>query len=187
MKQSRSLIIPFLLLIVIASVYRVWEGRPWGFVPQLAMALFGGAVVKDKKFAFILPLLSMFLSDALYQVLYRSGLSNIPGFYEGQFVNYVLFASMVFVGFWMRNLNIGRIAAGTVIAPTIYFLLSNLDVWLGGGGYNRPKTFNGLLQCYADGLPFYRGYLLGTIFFSIVLFGLYFLFQKKTELQKSLA
>ena len=187
MKQSKSLILPFLLLIVIASVYRAWEGRPWGFVPQLAMALFGGAVIKDKKLAFVLPLVSMLLSDVLYEVLFRTGLGNIPGFYEGQFGNYVLFAGITFIGFWMRNLNIGRIAAGAVIAPTIYFLLSNFQVWIGGGGLSRPKTFSGLMQCYADGLPFYKGYLLGTIFFSIVLFGLYFLFQKKTAPQKSLA
>ena len=187
MKQSKSLIVPFILLIVIASVYRVWEGRPWGFVPQLAMALFGGAVIKDKKFAFILPLLSMLLSDVLYELLFRNGLSSIPGFYSGQFTNYVLFAGITFIGFWMRNLNIGRIAAGTVIAPTVYFLLSNFEVWIGGGGLQRPKTFNGLLQCYADGLPFYKGYLLGTIFFSIVLFGLYFLFQKREVPQKSFA
>src|SRR6476619_5322848 len=109
----------------------------------------------------------MLLSDALYEVLYRSGLSDIPGFYEGQFTNYVLFAGLTFVGFWMRSLNIARIAAGTVVAPTIYFLLSNFQVWIGGGGYNRSKTLGGLLQCYADGLPFYRGYLLGTMFFSV--------------------
>jgi hypothetical protein len=187
MKQSKSLLFTFLLLIVIASVYRVWEGRPWGFVPQLAMALFGGAVIRDKKLSFVLPLLSMLLSDVLYEVLYRNGLSDIPGFYSGQFTNYVLFASITFIGFWLRNLNVGRIAVASVVAPTVYFLLSNFQVWIGGGGLQRPKTFNGLLQCYADGMPFYRGYLLGTIFFSIMLFGLYFLFQKKEQPQKSLA
>jgi hypothetical protein len=187
MKQSKSLLFTFLLLIVIASVYRVWEGRPWGFVPQLAMALFGGAVIRDKKLSFVLPLLSMLLSDVLYEVLYRNGLSDIQGFYSGQFTNYVLFAGITFIGFWLRNLNIGRIAVASVVAPTVYFLLSNFQVWIGGGGLQRPKTFNGLLQCFADALPFYRGYLLGTIFFSIVLFGLYFLFQKKEQPQKSLA
>jgi hypothetical protein len=186
MKQSRSLVFVFILLIIIASVYRAWDGRPWGFVPQIAMALFGGAVIRDKKLAFVLPLLSMLLSDVLYEVLYRNGLSEIQGFYSGQATNYLLFAGMTFIGFWMRNLNVGRIAAGAVIAPTVYFLLSNFQVWIGGGGYNRSKTFEGLLQCYADGLPFYKGYLLGTVFFSIVLFGLYFLFQRKTQAQKSL-
>jgi hypothetical protein len=165
----------------------VWDGRPWGFVPQIAMALFGGAVIRDKKLSFLLPLLSMLLSDVLYEVLYRNGLSEIQGFYSGQFTNYLLFAGITFIGFWMRNLNVARIAAGSVIAPTLYFLLSNLQVWIGGGGYGRPKTFDGLLQCYADGLPFYRGYLLGTLFFSVVLFGLYFLFQRSREPQKSIA
>ncbi len=187
MKQNKSVLAIFFLLIVIASVYRVWDGRPWGFVPQIAMALFGGAVIRDKKLAFVLPLLSMLLSDVLYEVLYRNGLSEIQGFYSGQVVNYILFAGMTFIGFWMRNLNVARIAVGSFVAPTVYFLLSNFQVWIGGGGYGRPKTFSGLLQCYADGAPFYRGYLLGTVFFSIVLFGLYFLFQRKTEPQKTLA
>lgn len=187
MKQNKSVLFIFFLLIVIASVYRVWDGRPWGFVPQLAMALFGGAVIQNKKLAFLLPLLSMLLSDVLYEVLYRNGLSDIQGFYSGQFTNYILFAGMTFIGFWMRNLNIARLALGSVVAPTVYFLLSNFQVWSGGGGLQRSKTIDGLLQCYADGLPFYKGYLLGTVFFSIVLFGTYFLFQKKRELQKSMA
>jgi hypothetical protein len=187
MKQNKSVLLIFLLLIVAASVYRVWDGRPWGFVPQIAMALFGGAVIRHKKLAFVLPLLSMLLSDVLYEVLYRNGLSEIPGFYSGQFTNYVLFAGMTFIGFWMRNLAISRIAVGSLVAPTVYFLLSNFQVWIGGGGYGRPKTFSGLLQCYTDGAPFYRGYLLGTVFFAIVLFGLYFLFQRKAEPQKTLA
>jgi len=187
MKQRNTLLFSFILLIAIASVYRVWEGRPWGFVPQIAMALFGGAVIRDKKFSFLLPLVSMLLSDVLYEVLFRNGLSDIPGFYEGQFTNYVLFAGLTFFGFWMRNLNIARIAAGTVMAPTVYFLLSNFQVWMGGGGLQRSKTVAGLMQCYADGLPFYRGYLLGTVFFSVLLFGLYFLFQKKMEPQKNMA
>ena len=187
MKLNRSILFIFLLLIVAASVYRVWDARPWGFVPQMAMALFAGAVIKDKKLAFIMPLLSMLLSDVLYEVLYQNGLSEIQGFYGGQAINYILFGSLTFIGFWMRNLNLGRIAAGTLAAPTVYFLLSNFAVWMGGGGLQRPKTFDGLLMCYTDGLPFYRGYVLGTVFFVTVLFGAYFLFVKKTETQKSLA
>lgn len=187
MKQNRSLLFVFVILIIVASVYRAWDGRPWGFVPQLAMALFGGAVIRNKGLAFLLPLLSMFLSDVLYEILYQNGYSAIQGFYDGQATNYILFAGITFIGFWMRNLRPARLIAGSVVAPTVYFLLSNFQVWIGGGGLQRPKTFTGLLQCYADGLPFYKGYLLGTIFFSIVLFGLYFLFQRKTESQKTFA
>lgn len=187
MKGNKTIVFAFVLMIIAASVYRVWDGRPWGFVPQMAIALFAGAIIKNRAWAIAMPLLSMFLSDVLYQVLYNSGLTEIKGFYGGQVTNYILFGSLTFIGFWMRNLNIGRIAAGALAAPTVYFLLSNFVVWAGGGGLHRPKTFDGLMMCYADGLPFYGGYVLGTVFFTTVLFGAYFLFRKSLEPQKSLA
>ena len=172
-----------ILMIVIAAVLRVLGAGKVisplaNFTPIGAMALFGGAVIRNKKLSFVLPLASMLLSDVLYEALYRSGLSEIPGFYSGQFTNYVLFAGITFIGFWMRNLSIGRIAAGSVIAPTVYFLLSNLFVWIGGAGYSRPHTFGGLMLCYEDGLPFLRTSLLYTIMFSAILFGGYFLLQR---------
>ena len=37
------------LLIVVGAVYRIIPDRPLGFAPQIAMALFAGAVIKDKK------------------------------------------------------------------------------------------------------------------------------------------
>ena len=64
MKLNKSVLIAFGLLILSASLYRAWPGRPFGFAPQMAMALFAGAMIKDKRWAFVLPLLSMFLSDA---------------------------------------------------------------------------------------------------------------------------
>ena len=70
MKITKQLAGSFILLIVIASLYRIMPGRPYGFAPQIAMAIFGGAVIKDKKFAFLLPLLAMFVSVCLVQILY---------------------------------------------------------------------------------------------------------------------
>ena len=54
--MKKSIIWALILLIVVAAVYRVIPGRPWGFAPQWAMALFAGAMIKDKKWAFALPL-----------------------------------------------------------------------------------------------------------------------------------
>ena len=79
MKWNKSTVVSFLLLVIAASMYRAWDGRPFGFAPQIAMAIFGGAVIRDKRLAFILPLLSMILSDVIYEVLYVNGLSTIPG------------------------------------------------------------------------------------------------------------
>ena len=145
MKISKQLIGSFLLLIVVASLYRIMPGRPYGFAPQIAMAIFGGAIVRDKKLAFILPLLSMLVSDGLYQLLYINGVGNI-------------------------------------------FIISNFLVWASASplaGLARPKTFSGLMMCYADGLPFYPWSVAATVVFSAVLFGSYY-FIARREAEASL-
>lgn len=178
MKVNKSILLVFGLLVICASVYRVWDGRPWGFAPQIAMAVFAGAVIKDKKWAFLFPLFSMFVSDALYHLLYVNGYSQIPGFYEGQLTNYILFISLTVFGILIKKINWKTVSAATLAAPTAYFLISNFQVWAGGGGYNRPKTGEGLLMCYADGLPFYGMSLLATLVFSLLLFGTYYFIQR---------
>jgi hypothetical protein len=182
MKLTKSLLLAFGLLIVIGSVFRVM-----GFAPQLAMAIFGAAVIKDKKLAFVLPLFSMFLSDLLYQLMYTYGYANYGGFYEGQITNYIIIAGICLIGFWARNLSFTRIALATILAPIVFFLASNFVVWQGGGGWQRPKTFDGLMLSYADGLPFLRTSLLYTIMFSSILFGGYFLLQRFVVHRKQLA
>lgn len=178
MKQNRSLFLAFGLLIISASLYRVWDGRPLGFAPQIAMAIFAGAVIKRKSWAFILPVLSLFISDALYEVLYINGLTEISGFYSGQFTNYLLFAGLVSIGFLIKKINVSSVLLASVSAPTVYFIVSNLLVWVNGGGLARPKTLDGLMMCYADAIPFYRGSLVGTMVFSTVLFGGFYLMQQ---------
>jgi hypothetical protein len=183
MKVNRSILFSFILLVVIASVYRIIPGRPWGFTPQIAMALFSGSIVKDKKFAFLMPLASMFLSDLLYEVLYINNLTAIEGFYSGQWLNYLLFAGLTVIGFLIQPNKWLHILAGSVGGVMAYFILSNFTVWIGGGldinNLPYPKTFAGLLYCYAAGLPFLKGLLMGTVFFSAVLFGGYYLIQKE--------
>ena len=191
MKITKTTLLTFLLLIVVASVYRIWDGRPFGFAPQIAMAIFGGAVIKDKKLAFLLPLLSMFISDLLYQLLYINGLTTIKGFYAGQAVNYVLFAGLTMFGFLMRKINLKNVLGFSISGSILYFLVSNFTVWIGGGGLGRPLTGEGLLLCYGDALYFLRDYglikgfignfLLGDLFFSAVLFTTFMLITKPTE------
>lgn len=188
MKLNKSSLIAFLLLIVVASLYRVWESRPYGFAPQIAMAIFGGAIIKDKKLAFILPLLSMLLSDALYQLLYINGISDIQGFYKGQWQLYLIFAGLTVFGFLLRRVNIPRVLGFSLGGSMIFFIVSNLLVWIGGGGLGRPLTFEGLLLCYGDAIAFYRDYglingfvgniFIGDLFFSAVLFGTYYFISR---------
>ncbi|TCJ12050.1 hypothetical protein EPD60_15960 [Flaviaesturariibacter flavus] len=183
MKRNTSVILSFGLLVLACSLYRVWDGRPWGFAPQIAIALFSGAIIREKKYAFLMPLASMLLSDSLYQLLYVNGLSKTPGFYGGQATNYVLFMAMTVFGFFIKNFNVGRILGASLAAPTAYFLLSNFLVWTGGGGYGHPKNFGGLMQTLADGLPFYGGSLAATVLFSGLFFSAWYAInQKQREL-----
>lgn len=198
MKGNKALWVSFGLLVLAASLYRAWPDRPYGFAPQMAMALFGGAVIKDKRLAFLLPLLSMLLSDVLYQVLYNSGLTTIKGFYSGQWLNYLLIAGVTLFGFLLKKITALRIALFSVSGSVIFFLASNFSVWAGGGGLQRPKTFAGLMQCYYDGLAFLRDYglvkgfygniFIGDLFFCALLFGSFYLLQRTVlQPQKSLA
>jgi hypothetical protein len=182
MKLNKSLIASFIVLIVAGAMYRVMPNRPLGFAPQYAIALFCGAVIKDKKMAFLFPLVSMLISDVLYAVLYANGLTTIKGIYEGQWLNYLFFAGITAIGFFVNNNKISSIAGGSVAAVVAFFLLSNGAVWLGGGldinNIPYPKTMTGLSACYAAGLPALLNSLLATVLFSTVFFGAYQLFTK---------
>lgn len=180
MKLNRTVIVAFLLLIVASSVYRTFPDRPYGFAPQWAMAIFAGAVIKNRKVAFLLPLLSMFISDALYQLLYVNGFSAIPGFYKGQITNYILFCSLVVFGIMMRRVTVARVLLASIAAPSAFFIVSNFLVWIGGGGYGRSKTLAGLMQTYIDGVPFYQMSIVSSVVFSTVFFGVFALLKKSS-------
>ena len=165
-------------MVVITSVYRIIPNRPYGFAPQIALALFGGAFFDtNKKWAFSLPLISMFISDILYQLLYMYRLSEIEGFYSGQWINYLLIGSLTVFGFLISNGKIVKIIVAFIAAPTTYFLVSNSLVWAGNGGYQRSRSMTGFIQTLVDGIPFYQNSLMGTIVFGAILFGGYALLK----------
>jgi uncharacterized protein DUF6580 len=62
-----------------------------------------------------------------------------------------------------------RVAAGALLGPTSFFLLSNYAVWAGGGMY--PKTLSGLGACFVAALPFYRNDLISTALVAGLAFG----------------
>jgi len=183
MKLNRSNLLILFVLILACALYRVWDTRPMGFAPQIAMALFAGSVSKDKRFAFLFPILSLFISDLLYQFLYSQGLTTIKGFYSGQWEIYLMIASITVIGFFINKNKISQIFIGSLAGAVYFFLISNFMVWIGGGldinNQPYPKSFNGLLVCYSVALPFFKWSLLSTLLFNGVFFGSYYLAGKK--------
>ena len=183
MRNNKTTILVFVLLVIAAALYRVWDHRPWGFAPQIAMALFAGSVIKAKRFSFLLPLLSMLVSDVLYQALYTQGLTEIKGFYGGaQWVNYILFTAITVIGFFIKKNRVGSIILGSLAGAVFFFLLSNFFMWLGGGldinNQPYPKTFEGLMNCLGAGVPFFRGSIWATLLFNGIFFGCYYLYSR---------
>ena len=62
-----------------------------------------------------------------------------------------------------------RVAAGVVLGPTSFFIVSNYAVWVSGDMY--PRTMSGLLACYAAAIPFYRNDLISTAIIAGLAFG----------------
>jgi len=190
MKLNRSNLLILFILILACALYRVWDSRPMGFAPQIAMALFAGSVSKDKRFAFLFPILSLFISDLIYQLLYIQGLTTIKGFYSGQWQNYLLIASITIIGFFINKKKIGQIFIGSLAGAVYFFLISNFMVWIGGGwdinNQPYPRSFSGLMLCYSEALPFFKWSVLSTLIFNGVFFGSFYLLGKsvlKKEMQ----
>lgn len=186
-KESSKIWFCLALLIGLAIICRLitMPAGVYGITPMYAMAIFGGALFrKDKKYAFLIPILSFFACDVLIQVLYSMNLWSTPGFYEGQLTNYILFALLTFVGFGIRTPKVGNILVASLVAPTLFYLLSNLAVWAFAGFY--PLTLSGLQSCYVAGLPFYFPYsLVSTIVSSGVLFGAFELWKSKSTVRQT--
>lgn len=147
----------FLLsLCLLAAATRLLPHPP-NFAPITAIALFG-AVYFDRKFAVILPITALLLSDA------------VLGFYGGMLWVYGSFLMIGMIGFWLRGRKtVTATASATLAGSVLFYLVTNFGVWLSGTLY--PPTFAGLMECYAAAVPFFRNTLLGDGFYVAVLFG----------------
>jgi len=152
----RSLVI--LAMILAAAALRI-APHPWNFTPVGAMALFSGAVVRDRRVAFLFPLLALFAGDIFV------------GFHKLMPVVYASFLVNVAIGrFLQNNRTVARIGGATFVAALQFFLVTNFGVWAALPG-SYPHTVAGLVACYAAGLPFFWNTLAGDALYSALLFG----------------
>ena len=153
------------VLILFAAFSRLIP-HPMNFAPVAAIALFAG-VYMDKKFAFIIPIAAMLLSDIFL------------GFYAGIEWVYGSFAVIAFIGLWLKKrvesrsgLNkAGYIAGTALVSSIIFFITTNFGVWLSGMMYEM--SFKGLVECYTMAVPFFRNSLAGDMFYAAAMFGIY--------------
>lgn len=160
-------------MIVLAALMRL-AIYPANFSPVIAMALFGGAVIKDKKMAFLLPLLAMFISDLAFEL---SGIAD--GFWGwGQLIGYGILAIITVLAFNLKKVTVLNVLGYSIGASLLFYLLSNASVWVFDSYGLYPDNWQGFKDCMVAGIPFIKNTLLATLLFSGVLFGGYALFTK---------
>jgi hypothetical protein len=151
-------------MILFAAVLRIVP-HPWNLTPVGAMALFSGAVIRNRVMAFVFPLVAMLAGDFFV------------GFHILMPVVYASFLISTALGFWVRERRSAARVGGVVLLGAIqFFLITNFGVWAFSNFY--PKTLAGLMACYAAGVPFFWNTLAGDVCYSALLFGGLFLAER---------
>ncbi len=130
------------------------------------VALFAGWFFTSRWLALAAPLGAMLVSDSL-----------IGGYHPGVMLAVyaslaapVLFRPLMGDGSSARRL-LGGAAVGAVAGSALFFIVSNLAVWVFSGWYAR--SWAGLVECYAAALPFLKYTAGGDLAYAMTLFGGY--------------
>ncbi len=148
-------------LLILFGVTLRFIPHPANFAPIAAIGLFSGCYLK-KKFAFLIPLAAMLISDYFI------------GFYSWKIMVsvYLSFALVGLIGLWIKNhKSVYTVLGGSLLGSALFYLVTNFAVWAFGSLY--PRTWTGLLWCYTAAIPFFKNTVLGDIFYVSVLFGTY--------------
>lgn len=163
-------------LIVIAALTRVLPHPP-NFSPVEAIALFGGAYFASRRWAVLVPLAGLFISDLVLAGinggLYASWFSS-----AGIWLVYLCIALTTVFGFGLRGQVSGaRVLGYSLAGSVLFFLVTNFGAWLSDPMY--AKTLAGLGAAYVAGIPFFQWTVLGTLFYAAILFGGFALLRQR--------
>ena len=188
MKQNYTNILIAGGLILMAATARIVnaEMHLYNFAPVAALGLFSGAVIKDKRYAFLFTLLAQLISDTYIQLF-----TAHKGFYGiDQFFVYGGMLLVTLLGTKMGQIRTSKVLGYSLLGTTIFFIVSNFGVWvsieLGQDLYGYGTGVKGLTTTYLMALPFYTkvgtqlfvNSFAGDLLFSSVLFGGYYLLQQ---------
>ena len=170
-----------LTIIIVGILTRVIPHVP-NFVPVEGLTLFGAAYLKRKEFAYIMPVLLIYLSDlVINNTTARIYFTEHDGFIW--FSNYMIysFISLILIVLAGRIILKKILAANVVVsalaASIIFFLISNFGIWVHSTTF-YSKDLSGLMTAYIAGLPFLKTSMISTLLFTCILFGAYEWFLK---------
>jgi len=152
-------------ILILAAVLLRFLPHPPNFTPLAALALFSGAIFRDRFLALAMPLCVMLVSDLFL------------GWHGTILFVYGSFALIVLIGrTFQSRVKISYIAGGGIFGAMLFFIITNFGVWLTSTMY--PLTWQGLVAAYVAAIPFLHNMILGTLFYSAVFFGVFYLAER---------
>ena len=147
------------LLLLVAVLSRVIPHAPWfSFTAVTGSLLYFGA--KRPWREMLAPLVALIATDCYLTVFqyhgYKIGGESVVswGWYLG--------AMLLGAALLRKRVTFMRGAAGALLGPTSFFLVSNFGSWAFDSFHMYPRTLGGLAACYLAGVPFYGRDLLAT-------------------------
>ncbi|PYL71079.1 MAG: hypothetical protein DMF22_07715, partial [Verrucomicrobia bacterium] len=170
--------IPALFLVFSAVAYRVTSGllihsgASWlsNFAPLAAIALCSAAYF-PKKYKFAVPLVTLFISDAVLNFRYGAPLLD-----PQILCRYFALALVGWIGLLLQyRPSLKTLLPASVVGSTIFYAITNAFSWLSDPGY--AKNLGGLIQALTAGLPqysatpswmFFRNSLISDLLFTLL-------------------
>ena len=151
-------------VILTVSMFRILPHPP-NFTPVLAMALFAGAQIPDRRVAILVPLLAMFGADLVLGLH-----ATLP------FVYLSIILCTLLGGYLHQQRSISRLVGMALLSSVVFFIISNFGAWLCLPEF-YPRTWDGLIAAYIAAIPFYHNTLISTVVFAGIFFGIDYLFK----------
>jgi hypothetical protein len=167
------------VLLIVALLSRLVPHAPWwNFTAVGGALLYFGARRSWREM--LAPLAALMATDYVLTVFAYHFAFHWQT-YVAQWIWYV--AAMALGSVLLRDrTTFPRVAAGVVLGPTSFFLMSNFGVWATSGMY--PRTFGGLIACYVAGIPFsLRNDLISTAIVAGLAFGVPVLVRRMSHTQ----
>lgn len=154
------------MLMALAVFGRLLAHWP-NFTPMVAVALFAGFLFRSWM-GWLVPLLALVISDL------------VIGFYEPGAMALVYLGVLAAIAIGRATLgarpSVLALGGASLAGAIVFFILSNLGVWLFGGLY--PLSGEGLAACFVAAIPFFKYTAVSTVLWTAALFGIHFLAQR---------
>lgn len=169
---DRTNVMIALILIFLGVLLRLLP-HPANFAPVAAIAIFGGAML-PRYWGIGVPVAAMVASDLFI------------GLHALILVTWGCYALITLASHWvLTKRSLGRGVILAISGSVFFFIVTNFAVWAQGRLY--PRTLSGLGEAYTLALPFFRNTFMSDLFYTGLLFGLYWLSQHSVNVYQSKA